>query len=330
LRNLRSISLCIPAEHAPQSPIPRDASIWCPPSPVTPVIPYSLPTPMSSPVKRGAYNAPRLPEPTTPPMESGPLAVTSITDPALPSQRDIKKLAKKCEKLERLEWYGHDARGTWIIDREPLLRIGFQEPAGPTDELLDRVRWEQAAAAAGWKPDSREGQAWVESEWLMHELGKEKERKLEKEREIERDKQREKEKAERKREQERPKIEVAPPSPVFPVVSLSPAEDPLQSQFPPPSITRLSKQKIVKSQKQSTDTVSSSSSTWNKRGSGSPSNAKRGSGRGRGQTPASGWRGEKPNGEGSTARSRRTSTGGGRGTGRGRGKPNNRGSSVRV
>ncbi|KZO98875.1 hypothetical protein CALVIDRAFT_596483 [Calocera viscosa TUFC12733] len=234
LRNLRVISLCVPAEHAPQSPIPKDASIWCPPSPVTPVIPYPLPTPSSSPVKRGAYTTILLPEPPTPPMESSPIASISALDPALPSLRDIKKLAKKCEKLEILEWYGHNGRGAWNIDREPAIKVVFQESTGPADELVDRVRWEQAVAVAGWKPEHRDGQTWIESTWLTEELDKEKVRKLEKEREIEREKQRELEKAERKREQAQ-KREVASPTPVTPASPTSPVDEQLRSQFPLPS-----------------------------------------------------------------------------------------------
>ncbi|KZT57706.1 hypothetical protein CALCODRAFT_268901 [Calocera cornea HHB12733] len=334
LRNLRVLSLCVPAGHAPQSPIPKDASIWCPPSPVTPVIPYPLPTPTASPVKRGAYTTIRLPEPPTPPMESSPVAVTSPTDPALPSPRDVKKLAKKCDKLEILEWYGHSGRGSWSIDREPAIKVSFQESDWPTDELVERVRWEQVVTAAGWKPEPREGQTWVESAWILQELDKEKERKLEKEREIEREKQRQLEKAEKKREQDRQKNEGSAPSPITSVLSISPVEEQLRTQFPLPSVTRLSKQKSASSKPPSSGSCQNSNGSKPRgsscRGPSSPNSARRGSGRGRGQGSPGSTRFEKPLPEGGSSHSRRTSTGGGRGTGRGRGKQSTRGRALRV
>ncbi|EJU04236.1 hypothetical protein DACRYDRAFT_114606 [Dacryopinax primogenitus] len=324
LRNLRAISLCVPAEHAPQSPIPKDVPIWCPPSPVTPVIPHLPPTPLSSPVKRATYATYRVSESPTPPMET---ACTGMTDPALPSLRDIKKLAKKCQKLEILG----ESRGTWTIDREPLFKVNFLEPTEPDHVISNRIRWEQSVAAAGPKPELRDNHSWIESDWHREEIEKERTRRFEKQQEVEREKQRQLEKEERKRELEKlksPSVPISPALPVSPTSAIAPTED--AHPFPLPAATRLSKQKPIQPIKEATNHGPAIPSTSRTRTSASASNVKRGGGRGRG----SGWshsaRAEKPSAEAPSGRARRSSAGASRGGGRGRGRSITRATAVRV
>ncbi|KAF8322051.1 hypothetical protein DL93DRAFT_2071797 [Clavulina sp. PMI_390] len=43
---------------------------------------------------------------------------SSSNDASFPNPRDIQKFARRCPKLETLDWYGRNGRGSWTITRE--------------------------------------------------------------------------------------------------------------------------------------------------------------------------------------------------------------------
>ncbi|KDQ10051.1 hypothetical protein BOTBODRAFT_68789 [Botryobasidium botryosum FD-172 SS1] len=118
----------------------------------------------------------------------------SPSDLALPLLRDIRKFARRCSKLTEIEWYGRTARGSWVVTRgndvAPSVSSASGAASGPTatapttvgttltsatiaprvehvpppplsEDVWERIRWEEDAARLGWAPPGeREGQVW--------------------------------------------------------------------------------------------------------------------------------------------------------------------------
>lgn len=116
------------------------------------------------------------------------------SDPSFPNPRDLQKFARRCPKLERLEWYGRNGRGSWSITREssatsatlpaltpavsagsvPVNVAGGKEastvtvkvehvhPCFPPPDILQRAAREKEADVYRWEPTvPRQGQEWT-------------------------------------------------------------------------------------------------------------------------------------------------------------------------
>lgn len=158
---LRHLHVYISSSHAPLMP-------------QTPMSLYTHPmTPSASPVVPTSASLP----PTasdSPPIPAGSSlddkAGTSEADPHLPPLREVKKFVRRCQALTRLEWYGWNGRGTWIVTRPPgatkstiNVTVEHFPPSPPSAHLLEQYALEEQAAGCGWLPGSvvRQGQAWT-------------------------------------------------------------------------------------------------------------------------------------------------------------------------
>ncbi|KAK7035289.1 hypothetical protein VNI00_012056 [Paramarasmius palmivorus] len=91
-------------------------------------------------------------------------------DPSMPVLRDVKRFAKKCSKLEVIEWYGRVGRGTWFVKRlTPGLRnnncisVDYAPPRISSDDW-DRMVGSDILAKAHehpWFEATRFGQEWT-------------------------------------------------------------------------------------------------------------------------------------------------------------------------
>ncbi|KAF9507087.1 hypothetical protein BS47DRAFT_1489049 [Hydnum rufescens UP504] len=102
-----------------------------------------------------------------------------LTDPSLPPARDVLKFARRCPKLERIDWYGRHARGSWLVHRDPFpvssslnsVRLDFIPPPIASPDVLDRTARERDAQMWGWTPTiPRLGHEWSRSAAEAHTL----------------------------------------------------------------------------------------------------------------------------------------------------------------
>jgi hypothetical protein len=127
--------------------------------------------------------------PSTSPLTSiaslPPPAPAILTDPSLPPARDVLKFARRCPKLERIDWYGRHARGSWIVHRDPFpvssslnsVRLDFIPPPVASPDVLERTARERDAQMWGWTPTiPRLGHQWTRSAVEAHTVTVEREK----------------------------------------------------------------------------------------------------------------------------------------------------------
>ena len=127
--------------------------------------------------------------PSTSPLTSinaAPLTVPAVpVDPSLPSARDVLKFARRCPKLDQIDWYGRNARGTWLVQRDPSpvssslnsVRVDFIPPSFACPDILERAARERDAQMWGWTPTiPRMGHEWTGSGAEAHNVAVEKEK----------------------------------------------------------------------------------------------------------------------------------------------------------
>ncbi len=113
----------------------------------------------------------------------------TIHDSHIPALRDVLKFARRCPKLESIEWYGRNGRGTWIISREngtsssttssqsatahssgsasastgtSTIKVDHVTPSLATPVERARLEREEDAIANGWTPIiPRAGNGWT-------------------------------------------------------------------------------------------------------------------------------------------------------------------------
>ncbi|KAJ7129831.1 hypothetical protein C8R43DRAFT_1026004 [Mycena crocata] len=109
LSSLHTLSVSVTPVHAPGKP----------PVPVLPLStsssPTSLPTPTESPVLKSKSVLPQLLDFDQ--MQTQTCHPETPGDPSMPLLREIKRFVRKCPRLEVIDWYGKNGRGSWTIAR---------------------------------------------------------------------------------------------------------------------------------------------------------------------------------------------------------------------
>ncbi|EJD52710.1 hypothetical protein AURDEDRAFT_181254 [Auricularia subglabra TFB-10046 SS5] len=175
----------------------RDLHVYISPShapliPATPMSLYMHPmTPSASPVVSSSTSLPSATVSDSPPIPAGSSLDDKSgaleADPHLPPLREVKKFVRRCQALTRLEWYGWNGRGTWIVTRPPgatkstiNVTVEHFPPSPPSAHLLEQYALEEQASGCGWLPGTveREGHAWTgpQAEEYFAERQAEKER----------------------------------------------------------------------------------------------------------------------------------------------------------
>ncbi|KAJ7078917.1 hypothetical protein B0H15DRAFT_859723 [Mycena belliarum] len=107
LSSLQALSISVTPAHAPGKP----------PSPNLPTSspPTTLPTPTDSPVLKSKSLLPQLLDFDQ--MQNQTCHSETPGDPSMPLLREIKRFVRKCPRLELIDWYGKNGRGSWTITR---------------------------------------------------------------------------------------------------------------------------------------------------------------------------------------------------------------------
>ncbi|KAJ7497137.1 hypothetical protein FB451DRAFT_1210259 [Mycena latifolia] len=107
LSSLRTLSVSVTPVHAPGKP----------PAPILPTSspPTSLPTPTDSPVLKSRSVLPQLLDFDQ--MQNQTCHPETPGDPSMPLLREVKRFVRKCPRLEVIDWYGKNGRGSWVITR---------------------------------------------------------------------------------------------------------------------------------------------------------------------------------------------------------------------
>ncbi|KAF8342261.1 uncharacterized protein EI90DRAFT_3116181 [Cantharellus anzutake] len=113
----------------------------------------------------------------------------TINDPHIPNLRDILKFARRCPKLEFIEWYGRNGRGSWVVSRDngssstassnqgpgthssgnssaptgtSAIKVDHVAPSLTTPAEISRSEREEDAIIHGWTPIvPRAGREWT-------------------------------------------------------------------------------------------------------------------------------------------------------------------------
>ncbi|KAF7321482.1 hypothetical protein MKEN_00669000 [Mycena kentingensis (nom. inval.)] len=151
--NLRTLTVSVLPIHAPGKP----------PVPSIPNKPHaSLPTPSDSPILKSKAVLPPLLD----------LDKLQPHDPSMPLLRDVKRLVRKCPRLELLDWCGRNGRGSWVVGRPSATARSTNVVVEYVAPELDSSVWIAAkreqtiadATARGWggfAEIERPGSAWV-------------------------------------------------------------------------------------------------------------------------------------------------------------------------
>ncbi|KAE9401596.1 hypothetical protein BT96DRAFT_598528 [Gymnopus androsaceus JB14] len=146
LSNLHTLSVSLHPDRAPGTPPPA----------LSPNALAHLPLPASSEV-------PAAKEKTT-------------DDPSLPLLRDVKRFARKCPKLGLLDWYGKNARGSWIVQRpfnsSKNVSVEHLPPRLSSETWKDMLREDQIRIfldrGGAWLNETRSGQQWTGDQAEIH------------------------------------------------------------------------------------------------------------------------------------------------------------------